>query len=150
MSYVEHKVFKPPEDENAVIWRYMDIAKFVWLLEHEALYFPRADLLGDPHEGAIPEVNRRTRDLQVEEQIRIAEEQRNKLSPAVHEQIEELERLSGRHAFWAPGIDPQRSRRDQRQAVVRLVLESFRARERGALGDLRQRHRDPIDVRSPS
>lgn len=33
----------------------MDFPKFVWMLEHKALYFARADLLGDSHEGALPD-----------------------------------------------------------------------------------------------
>jgi hypothetical protein len=35
-----------------MLWRYMDFAKFVALLEGNALHFARADLLGDPFEGA--------------------------------------------------------------------------------------------------
>lgn len=34
------------------LWRYMDLAKFLSLLEDGALYFARADKLGDPFEGA--------------------------------------------------------------------------------------------------
>ncbi len=34
------------------LWRYMDLAKFLALLEDRALYFARADKLGDPFEGA--------------------------------------------------------------------------------------------------
>lgn len=34
------------------LWRYMDFAKFVSLLENKAIYFARADTLGDPFEGA--------------------------------------------------------------------------------------------------
>lgn len=34
------------------LWRYMDIAKFLSLLEDRAIYFSRADKLGDPFEGA--------------------------------------------------------------------------------------------------
>jgi hypothetical protein len=34
------------------LWRYMDLAKFLSLLEDRALYFARADKLGDPFEGA--------------------------------------------------------------------------------------------------
>lgn len=34
------------------LWRFMDFAKFVSLLEHRALFFARADKLGDPFEGA--------------------------------------------------------------------------------------------------
>jgi len=34
------------------IWRYMDFAKFVSILDNRSLYFSRADFLGDPFEGA--------------------------------------------------------------------------------------------------
>lgn len=34
------------------LWRYMDLAKFMSLLEDKALFFARADKLGDPFEGA--------------------------------------------------------------------------------------------------
>lgn len=34
------------------LWRYMDFAKFVLLLDQRALYFARADVLGDAFEGA--------------------------------------------------------------------------------------------------
>ncbi|MFC2123123.1 hypothetical protein ACFLRP_05510 [Bacteroidota bacterium] len=40
------------EDEKRTIWRYMDFAKFVSLLDKSALYFARADKLGDPFEGS--------------------------------------------------------------------------------------------------
>jgi hypothetical protein len=39
---------------NAVIWRYMAIEKFEWLIAKCRLYMPRADLLGDEHEGTTP------------------------------------------------------------------------------------------------
>ena len=45
----------PSFDE--ILWRYMDFAKFVSLLEHRALFFARADKLGDPFEGAWSDVN---------------------------------------------------------------------------------------------
>jgi len=37
---------------DLMLWRYMDFAKFVALLEERALYFARADNLGDSFEGA--------------------------------------------------------------------------------------------------
>lgn len=46
---------------NAILWRYMDFTKFVSLLERRALFFARADKLGDPFEGAIPISNIETR-----------------------------------------------------------------------------------------
>ena len=54
--YKEHPSFNPPPD-NAVLWRYMDFTKFVSLLDKSALFFARADKLGDPFEGALSSVN---------------------------------------------------------------------------------------------
>lgn len=47
----------PPSD--AVLWRYMDLAKFIALLKDQSLYFARSDLLGDPFEGAKGSQRRR-------------------------------------------------------------------------------------------
>ncbi len=34
------------------LWRYMDLSKFVLLLDASALWFSHVPLLGDPHEGS--------------------------------------------------------------------------------------------------
>ncbi len=39
--------FLQPDNENAKVWRYMDISKFIWLISNNKLYFPRSDLLED-------------------------------------------------------------------------------------------------------
>jgi hypothetical protein len=57
----EHEVFVPPDNRNVKIWRYMDFTKFVSMLEHRGLYFPRADQLGDPFEGSVAKRNLLTR-----------------------------------------------------------------------------------------
>src|SRR5215216_6605008 len=52
---------KQPSDPDAKVWRYMDFAKYVSMLEMNALWFTRADKLGesfeeklgDPFEGII-------------------------------------------------------------------------------------------------
>lgn len=44
---------KQPDDVNATVWRYMDFAKFVSLLESQSLFFCRLDLLGDSFEGTV-------------------------------------------------------------------------------------------------
>ena len=54
---------------NAVLWRYMDFAKLVNLLESEALHFVRADMFEDPLEGAWSEagitiLNEQSQDVQ--------------------------------------------------------------------------------------
>jgi hypothetical protein len=47
----QHELFKPPHKLDIPIWRYMDLAKFLWMLQENALYFCRAGALGDPYEG---------------------------------------------------------------------------------------------------
>jgi hypothetical protein len=46
--------FNDPTDKNEKIWRYMDIPKYLSLLERRALYFARANCLGDSFEGSVP------------------------------------------------------------------------------------------------
>jgi hypothetical protein len=50
-------VFAHPEDKGAMIWRYMDFTKYVSMLEHGGLYLRRSDLLGDPFEGSVSQLN---------------------------------------------------------------------------------------------
>ena len=45
----------PPDD--AKLWRYMDFTKFVSLLDQQALFFARGDLLDDPFEGTLLKAN---------------------------------------------------------------------------------------------
>jgi len=54
--YKEHPAFEKPK-ERVRIWRYMDFTKFVSLLDNKALFFPRADKLGDPFEGSFSIAN---------------------------------------------------------------------------------------------
>ena len=55
--YKEHEFCNPPSSD-AILWRYMDYTKFVSLLEQQALFFARADKLGDTFEGALSSANR--------------------------------------------------------------------------------------------
>ena len=41
--YIEHPDFEQPKDESTKVWRYMDISKFLSLLETSSLYFTRSD-----------------------------------------------------------------------------------------------------------
>ena len=45
----------PPKDENAKIWRYMNLSKFISILETKALFFSSIEKLTeiDSHEGSI-------------------------------------------------------------------------------------------------
>ncbi|MGX9992133.1 hypothetical protein ACS4RR_023720 [Rhizobium sp. Z1P35] len=55
--FKEHPTFVAPQDENLKIWRYMDLAKFISLLENKTLFFTRADKFEDPFEGSWPVTN---------------------------------------------------------------------------------------------
>jgi len=46
----KHESFFPPS-ANCTLWRYMDLTKFLSLLENRSLFFPRADQFEDPYEG---------------------------------------------------------------------------------------------------
>jgi hypothetical protein len=54
-----HPSFVVPSNPEILLWRYMDLTKFVALLHDRALYFARADELGDPFEGSLPKKNRK-------------------------------------------------------------------------------------------
>lgn len=57
MTAQPHPSFRTPADRCVSLWRYMDLAKFLSLLDDSSLFFARADKLGDPFEGAMPEPN---------------------------------------------------------------------------------------------
>ena len=48
-----HPAFPQPPNPKLKVWRYMNLAKFVWLLKHKKLWLTRLDLLHDPHEGTV-------------------------------------------------------------------------------------------------
>ncbi len=51
-GYEHHEVFNRPAD-HAQIWRYIDFAKFVDVLDRKALFFARADRMNDPWEASL-------------------------------------------------------------------------------------------------
>jgi hypothetical protein len=57
MRYEEHPVFIAPDDHDAMIWRYVDFAKLVSLLDTSSLWFARSDTLGDEFEGSYSRRN---------------------------------------------------------------------------------------------
>jgi hypothetical protein len=48
-----HPSFDWDVPADAALWRYLDFPKLVSMLNEKALYFSRADLLGDPLEGSF-------------------------------------------------------------------------------------------------
>jgi len=49
-----HPAFCAPTDRDARIWRYLDFAQFVWLLDRRRLAFPHCTRMEDPFEGSTP------------------------------------------------------------------------------------------------
>jgi hypothetical protein len=49
----EHPSFRTPANQDVRIWRYMDLSKYLAILQRRSLFFPRATLLGDPFEGSV-------------------------------------------------------------------------------------------------
>jgi hypothetical protein len=50
--YRNHEALFPP-DRNCTLWRYMDLTKFLSILETRTLHFARADQFDDPYEGRL-------------------------------------------------------------------------------------------------
>ncbi len=51
--YESHPVFKTQYNKKYKIWRYLNLAQFISLLERKQLHFARSDKLGDPYEGYL-------------------------------------------------------------------------------------------------
>jgi hypothetical protein len=69
MPYEEHPEFSPPNKPDAKIWRYMDFKKFLSMLENQALFFSRLDVLAgkDPYEGLLTNLNARLEEVEYSE-----------------------------------------------------------------------------------
>jgi len=51
----QHPVFEPPTNPEIPIWRYIDLPRFMSMLEDQALQFSRADRMWDTFEGSLSE-----------------------------------------------------------------------------------------------
>ena len=70
MSAQEHPVFSRPAQLDAPVWRYIDVAKYLSMLQSRALFFSRLDRLGDPFEGSLPRANIESDAAAMEEMFR--------------------------------------------------------------------------------
>jgi len=52
--YKQHVGFQSPESLDAPIWRYVDLARFMAMINSSTLWFARLDKLQDQYEGAMP------------------------------------------------------------------------------------------------
>jgi hypothetical protein len=51
---LRHAAFPQPDRTDRPVWHYMTLAKFISLLDEQALFFCRLDRLGDEYEGSLP------------------------------------------------------------------------------------------------
>jgi hypothetical protein len=49
----QHDVFEAPSNPGIPIWRYMDLAKFLSMVQAQALHFARVDKMPDEFEGSL-------------------------------------------------------------------------------------------------
>ena len=61
ISLGEDPFFESPRNVNATLWRYMDLTRFVALLEDSALFFSAPENFEDPYEGSLSQANRTIR-----------------------------------------------------------------------------------------
>jgi hypothetical protein len=53
---LEHPCFQQPADGSIRAWRYLDLPKFIWMLENQKLFLASLDSMSDPHEGSTPKI----------------------------------------------------------------------------------------------
>lgn len=53
--HVSHPLFRLPADPSGKIWQYMDMPKFVSMLQRKQLFFAKASAVRDPYEGVVPQ-----------------------------------------------------------------------------------------------
>jgi len=92
----KHPVFEVPDNPNCKIWRYMDFTKFVEMLQNQALFFSRADMLGDPFEGSYSKENIRLRPQVYKEMFKKVK-QKNSVNPL--KQFAEITKLIRRWTY---------------------------------------------------
>ncbi len=59
----EDPFFEAPQNINATLWRYMDLTRFVSLLEDSALFFSAPENFEDPYEGSLSQANKTSRNF---------------------------------------------------------------------------------------
>lgn len=53
--YLDNKNIKLPEDPNTIVWKYLDLSKFLDLLLSQKLFMSRSDKFEDQYEGTFSE-----------------------------------------------------------------------------------------------
>ncbi len=97
MAYKAHSLFIPPSNSKSKIWRYMDLAKFLSILDTRSLYFARLDQLAaaDPFEGYYTSLNIKFDDIPFE---KLSEEWKDNIkTKETYKSIIRSSRLSREH-----------------------------------------------------
>src|SRR4029079_7671227 len=53
--YIENQHIKLPQDPETIVWKYLDLSKFVDLLLYKKLFMSRSDKFEDQYEGTFSE-----------------------------------------------------------------------------------------------
>jgi hypothetical protein len=77
----------PAVEDDVTMWRYMDVMKFLSLLQSQAIFFPSATVLSDPWEGSVSPINHVVRPTLYPD---LTEEQRDHLNQALSRGIQEM------------------------------------------------------------
>lgn len=116
--YEENLALDPPPDE-ATLWKYLDFAKFVSLLERRELHFARTDKLGDPFEGTYPKRSWTLAQRSGEGLAEIAKIYRSSiLVDCWHQSDYESEAMWRLYADWRRGLAIQTTFLDMRESYI--------------------------------
>ncbi len=96
-SNEDHPDFPKVPDE-AVLWRYMDLSRFLSLLEDEALHFARSDYMSDRWEGAFGHVN-------IAERPRLYGEHYSKMFPTLSVAFKNMKRRIYLNCWYESGCE---------------------------------------------
>ena len=116
--YAENLDLDPPSGD-ATLWKYLDFAKFVSLLQRRELHFARTDKLGDPFEGTYPRRNWTLSQDSGEALAEIAEINRSSiLVDCWHQNDYESEAMWKLYADWRRGLVVKTTFLDMRQSYI--------------------------------
>ena len=116
--YAENLDLDPPPGD-ATLWKYLDFAKFVSLLQRRELYFARTDKLGDPFEGTYPKRNWTLSPDSGEALAEVAEINRSSiLVDCWHRSDYESEARWKLYADWRRGLVVKTTFLDMRQSYM--------------------------------
>jgi hypothetical protein len=128
--YSPHPVFQSPSD-SALIWRYLDLAKYLNLLSKRSLYFARPSRLGDRFEGSLTAGNQASIERTI---ASVPVEQREAVRAGIAENTREGLRSLGVNCWHLGDYESAAMWRLYVRGNQGLALQSTFARLRQSLG----------------